>query len=246
VGETLHLPLPLQFSLAIHFLVLLEIAEHCFFIESLKLRQKNRGFILLQQLETDFLAHVRPPSHVFCHRREIGYVRLRRQHGGVDFENFEDEDGGGQFERNLFLLAEEVVEALVEVVEKLFLGEPLGGDGLVVGPEDDIREDVAHVNARRFVETSRQDLEAEFSDPGIRLQSLQIGSASRGRQGLCGEFAKQPIIAFLVELSDELEDLAVDHAEHFKSLCGVEAQKVHLEEDKVDLNSSIVPVFPAF
>lgn len=98
----------------------------------------------------------------------------------------------------------------------------------MVGSEDDVREDVAHVYARGLVEASRQDLEAEFSDPRVRLQALQIGSASSSRQGLCGQLAEQPIIAFLVELSDELQDLAVDHAQHFEGFSRVEPQEVHL------------------
>ena len=97
MGEALDLYLPLQLPLPVNLIILFEIAQNCILIEILELWQQERCPILLQQLETDFLAHVCPPSHVFGDSGEVGNAGVGGQHCRIDFEYLEEEDGGGQF-----------------------------------------------------------------------------------------------------------------------------------------------------
>ena len=110
--------------------------------------------ILLEGDELDLVDRLVPPAYVLDEGGELEEPGGGGDQEGLLLEQLEEEGGRGDLEGELLLLAEEVVEPLVEVVDELLLRQPAQGRPRVIRPQQDVRKYVAHVNARRLVEAT--------------------------------------------------------------------------------------------
>lgn len=132
---------------------------------------------------------------------------------------------------------------MVEVVEKLILDQPTDSDSWFLRFEDDVGEDVAHVDAGRFVETTGQHLETVLSEPTIGLQSLQLlWISSNSSKDLPSNKRQQSVVVFFVPCLEFLFYLRVDLEEEGECLWRLKLEEENLHHHQVDIDTGRVPV----